>query len=115
MRWRRSAGLGDTEARRGRTEDLPCARILKGTISKHPNEIARNLFSDALACQAHTDKKKTIGDNSGTISTKSSELETVQGELASDTQFLAELTDRCALKKKECAQLLGAEAMQGVG
>jgi len=51
--------------------------------------------------KAHTDKKKTIGDNSGTISTKSSELETVQGELASDTQFLADLTDRCALKKKE--------------
>ena len=38
----------------------------------------------------------------------------MQGELASDTQFLADLTDRCALKKKECAQLLGAEAMQGV-
>ena len=39
-------------------------------------------MSDARPCQAHTDKKKTIGDNSGTISTKSSELETVQGELS---------------------------------
>merc|ERR1719159_1660520 len=51
--------------------------------------------------KSHEDKKKTIGDNAASISSESSELETVQGELASDQAFLADLTDRCASKKKE--------------
>merc|ERR1719160_923923 len=51
--------------------------------------------------KSHEDKKKTIGDNAASISSESSELETVQGELASDQEFLGDLTDRCASKKKE--------------
>jgi len=51
--------------------------------------------------KAWNDKKKTIADNAGTISSTDSELDTVEGELASDQEFLGDLTDRCAVKKKE--------------
>ena len=51
--------------------------------------------------KAWNGKKKTIADNAGTISSTDSELDTVQGELASDQEFLGDLTDRCAVKKKE--------------
>merc|ERR1719327_1528428 len=46
-------------------------------------------------------KKKEIGDNAAQISTISSEVETMEAELAADQEFLATLTDRCAMKKKE--------------
>merc|ERR1719174_3658313 len=51
--------------------------------------------------KAHESKKKTIGDNAETISTKDSELATVTDELATDQEFLGSLTTRCAEKKKE--------------
>merc|ERR1719463_378786 len=51
--------------------------------------------------KAHESKKKTIGDNAETISTKDSELATVSDELATDQEFLGDLTTRCAEKKKE--------------
>jgi hypothetical protein len=46
-------------------------------------------------------KKKEIGDNAAQISTISSEVETMEAELASDQEFLAALTERCSMKKKE--------------
>merc|ERR1711924_579554 len=46
-------------------------------------------------------KKKEIGDNAAQISTISSEVETMEAELASDQEFLATLTERCSMKKKE--------------
>merc|ERR1719321_2594677 len=46
-------------------------------------------------------KKKEIGDNAAQISTISSEVETMEAELAADQEFLATLTDRCAAKKAE--------------
>merc|ERR1719359_854705 len=51
--------------------------------------------------KAWNDKKKLIGDNSGTIASTSTELETTQSELATDQAFLADLTERCADKKKQ--------------
>jgi len=51
--------------------------------------------------KAHESKKKTIGDNAETISTKDSELATVTDELGTDQEFLGSLTTRCAEKKKE--------------
>merc|ERR1719310_436320 len=51
--------------------------------------------------KAHESKKKTIGDNAETISTKDSELATVTEELGTDQEFLGDLTTRCAEKKKE--------------
>merc|ERR1719487_2602367 len=46
-------------------------------------------------------KKKEIGDNAAEISTISSEVETMEAELAADQEFLATLTERCASKAKE--------------
>jgi septal ring factor EnvC (AmiA/AmiB activator) len=46
-------------------------------------------------------KKKEIGDNAAQISTISSEVETMEAELAADQEFLATLTQRCAMKKAE--------------
>jgi hypothetical protein len=46
-------------------------------------------------------KKKEIGDNAAQISTISSEIDTMQAELAADQEFLATLTDRCSAKGKE--------------
>jgi len=46
-------------------------------------------------------KKKEIGDNAAQISTISSEIDTMEAELASDQEFLAALTDRCSSKGKE--------------
>merc|ERR1719421_2646589 len=46
-------------------------------------------------------KKKEIGDNAAQISTISSEVETMEAELAADQEFLATLTARCAAKAKE--------------
>merc|ERR1719171_635807 len=46
-------------------------------------------------------KKQQIGDNAAEISTISSEVDTMEGELAADQEFLATLTERCAAKAKE--------------
>merc|ERR1719191_335141 len=46
-------------------------------------------------------KKKEIGDNAAQISTISSEVETMESELAADQEFLAALTERCTSKKAE--------------
>merc|ERR1719252_96458 len=46
-------------------------------------------------------KKKEIGDNAAQIATISSEVETMEAELAADQEFLAALTERCESKKKE--------------
>jgi vacuolar-type H+-ATPase subunit I/STV1 len=46
-------------------------------------------------------KKKEIGDNAAQISTISSEVETMEAELAADQEFLATLTARCSGKAKE--------------
>merc|ERR1719305_729737 len=46
-------------------------------------------------------KKKEIGDNAAQISTISSEVDTMEAELAADQEFLATLTDRCSMKAKE--------------
>merc|ERR1719331_3156453 len=46
-------------------------------------------------------KKKEIGDNAAQISTISSEIDTMESELAADQEFLATLTDRCSAKAKE--------------
>jgi chromosome segregation ATPase len=46
-------------------------------------------------------KKKEIGDNAAQISTISSEVETMEAELAADQEFLAALTARCSAKKAE--------------
>jgi hypothetical protein len=46
-------------------------------------------------------RRKEIGDNAAQISTISSEVETMEAELASDQEFLAALTERCSMKKKE--------------
>merc|ERR1719321_2564489 len=46
-------------------------------------------------------KKKEIGDNAAQISTISSEVETMESELAADQDFLAALTERCTSKKAE--------------
>merc|ERR1719252_139682 len=46
-------------------------------------------------------KKKEIGDNAAQISTISSEVETMEAELAADQEFLAALTERCTSKKAE--------------
>merc|ERR1719299_354806 len=46
-------------------------------------------------------KKKEIGDNAAQISTISSEVETMEAELAADQEFLATLTERCTAKAKE--------------
>merc|ERR1719443_2495572 len=46
-------------------------------------------------------KKKEIGDNAAQISTISSEVETIEAELAADQEFLAALTERCSSKKAE--------------
>merc|ERR1719388_454457 len=46
-------------------------------------------------------KKKEIGDNAAQISTISSEVETMEAELAADQEFLAALTERCSSKKAE--------------
>jgi len=46
-------------------------------------------------------KKKEIGDNAAQISTISSEIETMESELAADQEFLAALTERCTSKKAE--------------
>merc|ERR1719181_354903 len=46
-------------------------------------------------------KKKEIGDNAAQISTISSEVETMEAELAADQEFLATLTERCSAKAKE--------------
>jgi len=46
-------------------------------------------------------KKKEIGDNAAEISTISSEVETMEAELAADQEFLATLTERCSAKAKE--------------
>merc|ERR1719460_1873374 len=46
-------------------------------------------------------KKKEIGDNAAEISTTSSEVETMEAELAADQEFLATLTERCTAKAKE--------------
>merc|ERR1719326_281348 len=46
-------------------------------------------------------KKKEIGDNAAQISTISSEVETMEAELAADQEFLAALTERCSAKKAE--------------
>merc|ERR1719321_2205496 len=46
-------------------------------------------------------KKKEIGDNAAQISTISSEVETMEAELAADQEFLAALTERCTAKKAE--------------
>jgi hypothetical protein len=46
-------------------------------------------------------KKKEIGDNAAQISTISSEVDTMEAELAADQEFLGTLTERCASKAKE--------------
>merc|ERR1719473_2230695 len=46
-------------------------------------------------------KKQEIGDNAAQISTISSEVETMEAELAADQEFLATLTTRCSMKAKE--------------
>merc|ERR1719235_2944414 len=46
-------------------------------------------------------KKKEIGDNAAQISTISSEIDTMEAELAADQEFLAALTERCTAKGKE--------------
>merc|ERR1719299_1964 len=46
-------------------------------------------------------KESEIGDNAAQISTISSEVDTMESELAADQEFLATLTDRCAAKAKE--------------
>merc|ERR1719388_170001 len=46
-------------------------------------------------------KKKEIGDNAAQIATISSEVETMEAELAADQEFLAALTERCSSKKAE--------------
>merc|ERR1719454_1774234 len=46
-------------------------------------------------------KKQEIGDNAAQISTISSEVETMEAELAADQEFLAALTTRCSSKKAE--------------
>merc|ERR1719247_937929 len=78
--------------------------------ARSAEEKAQKEYDDLMAVKeaefeemskSHEDKKKTIGDNAASISSESSELETVQGELASDQEFLADLTTRCADKKKE--------------
>jgi septal ring factor EnvC (AmiA/AmiB activator) len=46
------------------------------------------------------DKKKMIGDNAANIATESSEVETMQGQVADDQEFLGTLSERCASKKK---------------
>jgi len=46
-------------------------------------------------------KKKEIGDNAAQIATISSEVETMEAELAADQEFLAALTERCSAKKAE--------------
>ena len=50
---------------------------------------------------SYNDKKKEIGDNAAQISTISSEVDTMESELAADQEFLATLTDRCSAKAKE--------------
>merc|ERR1740138_1197569 len=46
-------------------------------------------------------KKKEIGDNAAQISTVSSEVDTMEAELAADQEFLAALSERCTSKAKE--------------
>merc|ERR1719502_1630546 len=46
-------------------------------------------------------KKKEIGDNAAQVSTISSEIDTMEAELAADQEFLAALTERCSAKGKE--------------
>jgi chromosome segregation ATPase len=49
---------------------------------------------------ARDDKKKMIGDNAATIATTASEIDTMEGQVADDQDFLGTLTERCATKKK---------------
>jgi hypothetical protein len=46
-------------------------------------------------------KKKEIGDNAAQISTISSEIDTMEAELAADQEFLAALSARCSAKAAE--------------
>jgi chromosome segregation ATPase len=46
-------------------------------------------------------KKNEIGDNAAEISIISSEVDTMESELAADQEFLGTLTDRCSAKAKE--------------
>merc|ERR1719313_2574834 len=46
-------------------------------------------------------KKKEIGDTAAQISTLSSEVDTMEAELAADQEFLTALTERCTAKGKE--------------
>merc|ERR1719327_2250715 len=46
-------------------------------------------------------KKNEIGDNAAEISIVSSEVDTMESELAADQEFLGTLTDRCSSKAKE--------------
>merc|ERR1719460_3608284 len=48
-----------------------------------------------------TKRKEAIGDNAGTIARVQSELDTMNGEMANDQDFLAALRTRCDAKKKE--------------
>merc|ERR1719482_1658401 len=48
-----------------------------------------------------TKKKEAIGDNAGTIARVQSELDTMNGEMTNDQDFLAALRTRCTAKKKE--------------
>jgi hypothetical protein len=51
--------------------------------------------------EAHGSKKELIGTNSEEIATTAEELETTQGLKAEDETFVSDLTDRCAVKKKQ--------------
>jgi hypothetical protein len=48
-----------------------------------------------------TKRKEAIGDNAGTIARVQSELDTMNGELTNDQDFLAALRTRCTAKAKE--------------
>merc|ERR1719321_670797 len=50
---------------------------------------------------SYNDKKKAIGDNAATIASTDSELDTVTQQRSTDTDFLGDVSKRCADKKKE--------------
>merc|ERR1719262_368728 len=58
-------------------------------------------FKTNLESARAAEQKALIGTNSEEIATTATELETTQGLKAEDETFVSDLTDRCAVKKKQ--------------
>jgi chromosome segregation ATPase len=89
-----------------KTDDVKTPRTRAAGVASfrlnYKNNQAMDIADDGRCTVYKTaldEKKKLIGDNAAAISTASTEVETMEGQVADDQEFLGTLTERCATKK----------------